>query len=159
MTTQQALQQSIQNRRNKLAGDAAELTALRYIASLGLPVAHLETPWRVQRVGRRIVNATQMRPVLADLVSCLPDGRMIIVETSQDVTLGLAESAAKAAALIDLTGKLQRHPWDQSLWLELDSPEATELGHAQELSSFDIWEAAKLCCVPFTEKPKHWRLS
>lgn len=84
MTTQQALRQSLQNRRNKLAGDAAELTALRYIASLRLPVAHLETPWRVQRVGRRIVNATQMRPVLADLVSCLPDGRMIIVEVKRE---------------------------------------------------------------------------
>lgn len=81
-----------------------------------------------------------------------------IVETAQDVTLGLAESAAKAAALIDLTGKLQRHPWDQSLWLELDSPEAMELGHAQELRVFDIWAATQFCGIPFAEKPKHWRL-
>lgn len=81
------------------------------------------------------------------------------VDKAQDVTLGLAKSAAQAAALIDQTGKLQRHPIDGSLWLELDSPEATELGHAQELRAFDVWEAAQLCGVPFTDKPQYWRLS
>lgn len=84
MTTQQATQQSLRGRRNKAVGVAAEQVVLHLLAQLGLPTAHLENGWRVKRANGRIIGATPLRPVLADLVSVLPDGRMILIEVKME---------------------------------------------------------------------------
>lgn len=82
--TAHATQQSIQGRRNKAVGEAAEQLVLIHLQQLGIPAVQIMTGWRVRRAGKRIVGATPMRPVIADIVGCLPDCRMVLIEVKME---------------------------------------------------------------------------
>ena len=76
----------LQGRRNRQIGATAEVFARQKLAALGVnAVEHLETGWRVKRIGRKIASATPLRRVLADLVGVLPgSGRAVLVEVKYE---------------------------------------------------------------------------
>lgn len=83
MTIQQA---SMRGRRNKAVGEAAEQLVLIHLLQLGIPAVQLMTGWRIKRAGKRIIGASPLRPVLADIVGCLPNGRLLLLEVKREVS-------------------------------------------------------------------------
>lgn len=69
----------IRGRRNRQRGNAGEVLAMRALECLAVRCAHLETGWRVRRIGGRIIGATPMRSVLADIVG-VKLGRAVLCE-------------------------------------------------------------------------------
>lgn len=59
------------------------MAAMRALADLGIRCAHLETGWRVRRVEGRIIGATPLRPVLADIVG-VKAGRAVLCEVKRE---------------------------------------------------------------------------
>lgn len=70
---------ALRGRRNRKRGAAGEALAIMALRSLGIRCVHLETGWRIHRGGGRIVSASPMRSVLADIVG-VRNGRAYLVE-------------------------------------------------------------------------------
>lgn len=81
----------LRGRRNKLMGDYAEAVVGLRLHQLGyLCVQRIQTGWRVQRAGGRIIGASPMAKVSGDFRAVVKGGRSVLVEVKRRPTrLGL----------------------------------------------------------------------
>ncbi len=73
----------LRGKRNRVRGTMAETIAMRALVALGVRCAHLETGWHVRRVKGKIIGASPMRSVLADIVG-VKAGRAILCEVKAE---------------------------------------------------------------------------
>lgn len=79
-----SLANRLKGRKNKILGDHAEKVVAYHLHRIGLlAVVRLETGWRVQRAGGKIVGATPLAKVSGDFRAVVSGGRSVLVEVKR----------------------------------------------------------------------------
>jgi hypothetical protein len=74
----------LRGRKNKIIGDHAEKVVAYHLHRIGLlAIVRLETGWRVQRAGGKIIGATPLAKVSGDFRAVVPGGRSVLVEVKR----------------------------------------------------------------------------
>lgn len=74
----------LKGRKNKILGDHAEKVVAYHLHRIGLlAVVRLETGWRVQRAGGKIIGASPLAKVTGDFRAVVPGGRSVLVEVKR----------------------------------------------------------------------------
>ncbi len=108
----------LRGRNNRQRGALAETIAMRSLQTAGVRCAHLETGWRVKRVGSRIVGATPTRSVLADIVGVL-HGRAVLCEVKAEDGPTLSLSRLEPHQRDNLTAWAQAGALVLVAWVQL----------------------------------------
>lgn len=140
------LSNAIRGRLNRQRGNIGESLAMRELVNLGVRCVHIDTGWRVQRVSGRIVGATPLRPVLADLVGVLR-GRAVLCEVKVEDGPSLSLSRIEPHQRDNLTTWHQAGALVLVAWVRLEPAASVyllpwpcpEMTHGHPITEAQAW--------------------